>query len=103
MHHTIGKAPKGTAIKAGDSHNLAAQLACESRRGQNVRRVAAGGNRDEHVSSFEEIPHLSCEDVLVSVIVRDGGHQRDVIGKADRAKAWNANAPAGFRQIICKM
>ena len=51
---------------------------------QHVRRVAAGRDRDRDVAGAAERLHLAREDLVVAVVVGDGGERRGVGGERDR-------------------
>src|SRR5207245_288750 len=72
------------AVATGQPDGAHAALAAGLDGAQDVRRPAAGGDGERHVAGDAERVHLPREDVLVPVVVGDGGERRRVGGERQR-------------------
>ena len=77
---TTGHAP---TVAARQRHRGQAQFARGDQGGQDVGRVAAGRNRQQHVAGTTQGADLPGEDLLEGVVVGDGGQRRTVGGQRD--------------------
>uniref|UniRef100_A0A1I7ZX06 Nitrite reductase n=1 Tax=Steinernema glaseri TaxID=37863 RepID=A0A1I7ZX06_9BILA len=87
--HIFGQQQRGhaAAIASGQSYDNHFAIMCGLDRLNDVRRVAAGGNRQQHVARLAQGADLLGEDLVVAVVVGDRGNGRAVGGQRDGRQA----------------
>src|SRR5665213_3781823 len=80
------------ALAAGVGDGVQTHLLRQLQRLDAVLRVAAGRNREEHIALDAERFNLPLEDIVVAVIVADGGENAGVGGKRDGAQGRPGNS-----------
>ena len=87
------------ALKAGDADDVRACVTANSERLQNVGRIAAAADGEEHIAFAHEIQQLLGKYIFIARVVGPCGHQRSVISQRQCAEAPLAIGGGAFGQI----
>ena len=75
------------AVAAGEGDDGHLTIMCSLNGLDDIRGVAAGGNRQQYIARLAECADLLGEDLVVAVVVGDGGDGRAVGGQGDGRQA----------------
>ena len=98
----VGLPGQLSAAPAGKGDDLHADRLRRLDGAQEIRRVAAGGEQDEHVALPAERLHLPGEDLVEAEIVADAGQRRAVGGEGDGGQRAPV-VPVAADQFLAKV